>query len=326
MTMKDVISKFKEKNILVLGDMMLDEFITGEVSRISPEAPVPVVDVSSTYVMPGGAANAINNLNALGAKVCVAGVVGKDAKGEKLTKILKEKNIDVGGLMVDENRPTTLKTRIIAHNQQVVRIDQEKRGEIEDSTSNELFEYIQRIISKIDAIVVSDYDKGVVTSRLLADVVKLANENECIITVDPKVRNILNYQGVTAITPNQFEASAAVGISIINETSVRNMGQKLLTMLECDGVLITKGKDGMSLFEKNGSVTHIPSVAQEVFDVTGAGDTVASTFTLALASGANMLDAARLSNYAAGVVVRKVGTATVKPEEILKILEDSGVE
>lgn len=324
MSMKDIISKFKEKSILVLGDMMLDEFIKGGVSRISPEAPVPVVDVDSTYVVPGGAANVVNNLSVLGAKVYVAGAVGKDVEGEKLTDILKEKKVDVSGVMVDKDRPTTLKTRIIAHNQQVVRVDREKRAEIGESTANKLLEYVTSIIPEIDAIVVSDYNKGVATSQLLDEVIKLAKEHKRIITVDPKVQNILNYRGATAVTPNQFEASAVVGISIINETSIRNMGQKLLTMLECDAVLITKGKDGMYLFEKDGNVVHIPAIVQEVFDVTGAGDTVVSTFTLALASGANMIDAAKLSNYAAGVVVRKVGTATVLPEEILKILKESG--
>jgi D-beta-D-heptose 7-phosphate kinase/D-beta-D-heptose 1-phosphate adenosyltransferase len=324
MKLKDIISKFSEKSVLVLGDMMLDEFIKGEVSRISPEAPVPVVDVNSTYVMPGGAANTVNNLATLGAKVYVAGVIGKDAKGTKLKKMLEEKKIDTNGLIIDDKRPTTLKTRIIAHNQQVVRVDRENREEINEKTAGKLFNYIKSIITKIDAIVVSDYNKGTVTGGLLDTIVKLAKERECIVVVDPKVQNILNYRGSTVITPNQFEASAVVGIPIINETSIRNMGQKLLTMLECEAVLITRGKDGMSLFDKDGGVFHVPSIAQEVFDVTGAGDTVVSTFTLALVSGASMLDAAKLSNFAAGIVVKKLGTATVLPEEILKILEDSG--
>ena len=297
--------------------MILDEFLWGDVSRISPEAPVPVVWVRSESFMPGGAANVANNIKALGADVYLAGVVGMDERGRVLTDALRCKGIDVGGIVIDEERPTTLKTRVIAHKQQVVRIDKEKMHGLSKSMINGIIDYVKTIINDIDAIIIEDYGKGVIVPHLLEGVLRLAKKHKKIVNVDPKEEHFHYYKNVTAITPNHHEASQAVGIKIKGNDNLANIGKKLLAKLKCKAVLMTLGENGMQLFEKKGSFTHIPTVAQDVFDVSGAGDTVISTFTLALASQASMLDAAYISNIAAGIVVGKVGIAVLTQKELL---------
>ncbi|MBU1148089.1 MAG: D-glycero-beta-D-manno-heptose-7-phosphate kinase [Candidatus Omnitrophica bacterium] len=314
---KKIISKFSKANVLVIGDLILDEFLWGDVSRISPEAPVPVVRVKSESFMPGGAANVANNIHALGGKVYLAGVVGMDERGRILTSELAKKDMDVGGIVIDSERPTTLKTRIIAHHQQVVRIDKEKMDGLSIGLIGQIIDYVKEIIDEIDAIIIEDYGKGVVTPRLLQEVLRLARRHKKIVTVDPKEEHFHYYKGVSAITPNHHEAAQAVGIKAKDADSIARIGKALLNKLKCEAVLMTRGEDGMQLFEKNGRVTHIPTFAQDVFDVSGAGDTVIGTFTLALASGASMIDAARISNTAAGIVVGKVGIAVATQEEIL---------
>jgi len=314
---KKIINKFSKAKILVIGDLILDEFLWGDVSRISPEAPVPVVWVRSESFMPGGAANVANNIKALGADVYLAGVVGMDERGRVLTDALKYKGIDVGGIVIDEERPTTLKTRVIAHKQQVVRIDKEKMHGLNKNTINGIIDYVKTIINDIDAIIIEDYGKGVIVPNLLEDVLRLAKKHKKIVNVDPKEEHFHYYKNVTAITPNHHEASQAIGIKIKDNDNLANIGKKLLTKLKCEAVLMTLGENGMQLFEKKGSITHIPTVAQDVFDVSGAGDTVISTFTLALASHASMLDAAYISNIAAGIVVGKVGIAVLTQKELL---------
>jgi rfaE bifunctional protein kinase chain/domain len=311
------IDRFISTRTLVVGDVMLDHYIWGNVSRISPEAPVPVVSVTKESVLLGAATNVVNNVHTLGGKVSVCGVIGHDDAGRQLVHLLRVQGITTDGLIVEDGRPTTIKTRVIAHSQQVVRFDRETKVAIDRDTHRRILEYVrQRVDSGLDAIVLSDYSKGVVTKELVRDIVKLARKKGIIVSVDPKVNHFGIYSGVTILTPNTKEASIGSKIEIDDEKSLIKAGALLLKRLKCDAVLVTRGEHGMSLFERDGRVTHIPTVAQEVFDVTGAGDTVISTLTLAMAAGAGMVDAARLSNYAAGIVVGVVGTATVKPDEL----------
>jgi len=311
------IDRFPSTRTLVVGDVMLDQYIWGQVSRISPEAPVPVVNVTKESVLLGAATNVVNNVHSLGGQVSVCGVIGNDEAGRQLVQMLRVKGIQTDGLIVENGRPTTIKTRVIAHSQQVVRFDRETKVGIERDTHKRIFEYIrQQEKSGLDAIVLSDYSKGVVTKDLVRDIVKLARKKGLIVSVDPKVNHFGIYSGVTILTPNTKEASIGAKIEIEDDESLFKAGALLLKRLKCNAVLVTRGEHGMSLFERGDRVTHIPTMAQEVFDVTGAGDTVISTLTLAMAAGAGMVDAARLSNYAAGIVVGVVGTATVKPDEL----------
>lgn len=313
------IDRFPATRTLVVGDIVLDQYIWGKVSRISPEAPVPVVNVTKESVLLGGATNVVNNIHDLGGKVRVCGVIGHDEAAEQVLRILRTQGITTDGLIREPNRPTSIKTRIIAHSQQVVRFDRETKNKIEKETHRLIFNYVkQQIHEGLDAIVLSDYCKGVVTRELVRDIVRLAKKNDVIVSVDPKVSHFGMYSGVTILTPNVSEASTGSRIEIEDEQSLLKAGALLLKRLKCRAVLITRGEHGMSLFEHKGKITHIPTVAQDVFDVTGAGDTVISALTLAMAAGANTVDAAVISNYAAGIVVGIVGTATVKPEELKK--------
>lgn len=315
--LKKIIPRFKDVKILVIGDLILDEFVWGEVSRISPEAPVPVVWVRSESFMPGGAANVANNISSIGGKVYIAGVVGRDERGRILVDELKKRGIWTSGIVIDEDRPTTLKTRVVAHHQQVVRIDKEKIDVLKSNISGKLIDYVKGIVDEIDAIIIEDYGKGVIYPQILQEILKIARHKKKIITVDPKEEHFSYYKAVTAITPNHYEACRATGVKIKDTDSLLKTGKALLNKLKCEGVLITLGENGMQLFEKKGRITHIPTVAQEVFDVSGAGDTVIAIFTLALATGASMIDSAYISNIAAGLVVGKVGIAVLTQEELL---------
>jgi D-glycero-beta-D-manno-heptose-7-phosphate kinase len=311
------IDRFSTARVLVVGDIVLDHYIWGKVSRISPEAPVPVVNVTRESLLLGGATNVVNNIHGLGGHVSVCGVIGQDDAGKQLLHLLRKQGIRTEGLIIDSARPTTIKTRVIAHSQQVVRFDRESKERIERDLHRRIFDYVgQRLREGLDAIVLSDYCKGVVTSGLVRDIVRLAKKHSVIVTVDPKINHFGMYSGVTILTPNIMEASMGSKIEIDNEQTLHKAGNLLLKRLKCDAVLITRGEQGMTLFEHIGRVTHIPTVAREVFDVTGAGDTVISTLTLAMASGASMVDAARISNYAAGIVVGVVGTSVVEPDEL----------
>ena len=311
------IDRFPSTRTLVVGDVMLDHYIWGNVSRISPEAPVPVVNVTKESVLLGAATNVVNIVHSLGGKVNVCGVIGHDEAVRQLTHMLRVRGIHTEGLIVESGRPTTIKTRVIAHSQQVVRFDRETKVGIDRDTHRRIFEYVKRQADDgLDAIVLSDYSKGVVTKDLVRDIVKLAKKKGLIVSVDPKVNHFGIYRGVTILTPNTKEASIGSRIEIQDDDSLLRAGALLLKRLQCNAVLVTRGEYGMSLFERGGRVTHIPPVAREVFDVTGAGDTVISTLTLAMAASANMVDAAKLSNYAAGIVVGVVGTASVRPDEL----------
>lgn len=319
--LKSIINKFHKAKILVIGDLILDEFIWGAVDRISPEAPVPVVWVNSESFMPGGASNVASNIASLGAAAGIAGVIGSDKNGKTLVEELKRRKVNTSGIVIDGERPTTLKTRIIAHHQQVVRVDREKNGAIDDNVLEQLLSFIRQAQEEVDGIIIEDYGKGVISPRILSEIITLAKRHKKIITVDPKISHFSYYNGVTSITPNEKEAAGGAGIKIEGDEDIDKAGKKLLKELSLESVLITLGENGMRLFEKSGAVTHIPTVAQEVFDVSGAGDTVIAAFTLALTVGATKLEAAHLANFAAGIVVSKVGTAVVTKEELLERIE-----
>ncbi len=311
------IDLFPNTRTLVVGDIVLDHYIWGKVSRISPEAPVPVVNVTKENLLLGGAANVVNNIHSLGGIVSICGVIGHDNAGKQLLHLLRSQGITTDGLITSPDRPTTIKTRIIAHSQQVVRFDRETKEKIGKDIHRRIFDYVkQQVAEGLDALVLSDYCKGVVTKDLVKDIVKLARKNNVIVSVDPKVSHFGMYNGVTILTPNVNEASIGSRVEITDQESLLTAGKLLLQRLKCRAVLITRGEQGMSLFEQGGKITHIPTVAQKVFDVTGAGDTVISALTLAMAAGSGTVDAAIISNYAAGIVVGTVGTAVVKPAEL----------
>jgi len=318
MTYSTILSRFKKKRILVIGDLILDRYIWGKVTRISPEAPVPIVEVTEENVLLGGASNVAHNIVALGAHATVAGLSGNDRGGEILAKMLEEKGIRCEGVF-RSGRPTTVKTRVIAHSQQVVRFDREDRGKIDGTIMRSLLKYITGEIPKHDAVILSDYKKGVISSVLLKEVVRSAGPENIFVAVDPKVGHFHLYKNVSLITPNVLEASLASGIEIRDEKSLLNAGRTLLRKIPCESVLITRGEYGMSLFTKK-KVIHIPTAAKNVYDVTGAGDTVIATFTLAHAAGAGMEASAVIANHAAGIVVGEVGTAVVTLEELQKSL------
>ncbi|MFH0763447.1 MAG: D-glycero-beta-D-manno-heptose-7-phosphate kinase [Candidatus Omnitrophota bacterium] len=319
--MKNIISNFKNARVMVIGDLILDEFLWGDVTRISPEAPVPVVWVRKESFMPGGASNVANNLQSLGAGVYLVGVIGDDERGAILKGELERKGIDTAGVMTDESRPTTLKTRVVAHHQQVVRIDKEKVDGLSAGITGKLINYVERMIKNVDAIIIEDYGKGVISPLLLGKVLPLAKKSGKIISVDPKEEHLKYYKGITAITPNNHEAARAAGFEIKDDSSLKKAGQVLLNKLNCRIVLITLGENGMAVFQKGKPMKHIATVAQEVFDVSGAGDTVIASFTLSLAAGASPVKAAHIANYAAGIVVGKIGIAVVTPQELINRIE-----
>lgn len=314
--------KFPEARILVVGDIIMDEYIWGNVSRISPEAPVPVVDVQDQTKMLGGAANVLNNIISLGGRAILCGVIGNDPTGREILERLKTTGSATRGIVVEQKRPTSIKTRIIAHNQQVVRFDRESRKGIESESRDKLLRIVQEHRGEIDAVLVADYGKGVVSEALMKSLRGLLPDMSVPLAVDPKTGNFECYRGVDVITPNHYEAGAFSRIEIMDEDTLVRAGRQMLDELDCGTVLVTQGKDGMTLFEKNGEISHIPTVAKKVFDVTGAGDTVISTFCLGLASGMDMKSAAVISNFAAGIVVGEVGTTTVKVDELRKVVLD----
>jgi len=316
------IDAFPGTQVLVIGDIMMDEYIWGDVSRISPEAPVPVVEVRRETKMLGGAANVCNNIVSLGGKCILCGVVGKDAAGQEILEKVRALGSVTDGIISESDRPTSIKTRIVAHNQQVVRFDREKKKKISPESSERLLNFVQEMRGDIDAIVVADYGKGVISGDLMRGLRNLAEESGIVLGVDPKVGNFEHYHEIDVITPNHHEAGAYCRIEIVDQETLIQAGRQMLDELNCRSVLITQGKDGMTLFEKGGEMSHIPTVARKVFDVTGAGDTVISTFCLGLAAGMGLKPAAVLSNFAAGIVVGEVGTSTVKADELKRVIYD----
>jgi D-beta-D-heptose 7-phosphate kinase/D-beta-D-heptose 1-phosphate adenosyltransferase len=318
---------FAKARVLVVGDLIVDHFIWGNVGRISPEAPVPVVETTKETVLLGGAANVVANLRSLGGNATVSGVVGRDNDGRSLVKMLKNLSVKADGVEIERKRPTTIKTRVIAHNQQVVRFDRESREPLGNKVREKIFDFIRRAIKRCDAVVISDYAKGLITEELVAFVTSEAQRADVPVLVDPKVDNMDFYKGADVITPNNSEASCAAGFEITDKTSLKKAGSLFLKRHELRAVLITRGEQGMSLFEKGkrgvkNSEVHIPTVAREVYDVSGAGDTVIGVMALTLAAGGSMREAAVLANLAAGIVVGKLGTASVSVEELMQAMEE----
>lgn len=313
--MERLVRKFKDRRVLVLGDLMLDKYIWGDVSRISPEAPVPVVEVRKSTSCLGGAGNVGRNLAKLGAVPLVVGVVGNDAEGIWIKRHVGEGR----GVFLDPGRPTTVKTRIIAQHQQVVRVDQEKKKAVTDEIRDKIVRFLKK--ETYDGIVISDYNKGIVTKALMDQVLPFAKESGIPVFVDPKVENFAGYSPVTFIAPNHRDAELVVRHACQTDAEVERAGREILALVESVYLIIKRGEQGMSIFEKDKPPLHIPTVAREVFDVTGAGDTVIATAALALLAGASIQEAAVLANAAAGVVVGKIGTAACSPDELLTALE-----
>ena len=311
----NILHNFKGKKILIIGDVMLDKYYKGDVDRISPEAPVPIVHVKEEIFVPGGAANTANNCATLGGSTILASVIGEDDAKKKLISSLREKNIDVSGLITTNNRPTIQKIRILGSRQQLARVDYEDTTPINEITKNEILDFVSKNISNVDAVIFSDYSKGVVSKNFIRKIIKLAKQNKIPTIADVKPKNISFFKEVSVITPNKKEASEMSGIKIDSEKNLIRAGKKLVNDIKTN-VLITLSADGMALFKKDGSVQKFPVKAQEVFDVSGAGDTVVASLTLAIATGAKLEDAIIISNYAAGIVVGKLGTATTTIDEI----------
>ncbi|MGH7232858.1 MAG: D-glycero-beta-D-manno-heptose-7-phosphate kinase [Nitrospiraceae bacterium] len=319
-TLQRHIDRFPHASVLVVGDLILDHYIWGKVSRISPEAPVPVVHVESESLLLGGAANVYNNILALGGRADICGVVGADEGGRRLLKELGVRRHGRGGVVIDADRPTTRKTRVLAHNQQVVRFDIERRTELKTPLQRRLVRYVESRVREISCLVVSDYAKGVVTASLMAELVRLTSLRRIPIIVDPKVEHFAYYKGVTVVTPNHLEAGQAAGVHGDDDRSISHAGETIRQRLGCQSVLVTRGEKGISLFESDGTSFHIPTMARQVYDVTGAGDTVIGTLALALATGASVREAAVLANQAAGIVVGMVGTATVSAKQLAEAI------
>jgi rfaE bifunctional protein kinase chain/domain len=313
--LKRLVKKFGGRRVLVLGDLMLDKYIWGGVSRISPEAPVPVVEVQRSTQALGGAGNVERNVAGLGASPVLVGLVGDDPEGAWI----KRHAAETRGIMVEDGRPTTVKTRIIAHHQQVVRVDQERRKPVPAEIEARIVAFIRR--DKPEGIIVSDYNKGIVTRSLMEKILPLARERRIPVFVDPKVENFAVYSPITLISPNHHEAARVVRHTCLTNAEVEQAGREIMAMIETAYLVIKRGEQGMSLFEKSKPAVHIPTIAREVFDVTGAGDTVIAAAALALLSGASLLEAAVIANAAGGVVVGKIGTATCSPKELLQALE-----
>lgn len=309
---------FLGKKIAVVGDMMLDCYFWGEVKRISPEAPVPVVEVGDEFYRFGGAANVALNIVKLGGIPVPIGVIGNDNDGKIFSNLMKEAQISPRGLIVDGSRPTTAKTRVIAHTQHVVRIDKESKENISPSIEEKIYNYISQNIDELDAIILQDYNKGVLTTSLIEKIISLANQKDKLITVDPKFDNFFSYKNVTVFKPNRKEAGDKLGIKIKTQQEISNAGKELLERLNAKYILLTLGEEGIAVFEKGKEEKRMPTKARKVADVSGAGDTVISTLTLALAAGANIYEASYLANYAAGIVCEEVG---IVPIEIDKLFD-----
>jgi len=319
-----ILASARRTRVLVIGDVMLDHFIWGSVARISPEAPVPVLDLERESFMPGGAANVARNLTSLKTPTELFGVMGPDLAGQQLKQLLRDHRIGHRGVLVNTARQTSVKTRVVAHKQQVVRIDRETRDGLDEQVTRRLLSRLQSTIPKVAAVIVGDYGKGVVTQHLLDELKRLCRRNGVWLSLDPKPVHHLNLTGLSLITPNRKEAFELANLpdetrnaDPLNDANLMRVAERLLNDLRPAVLLVTLGESGMLLCQRSQKPFHIPTVAQEVFDVSGAGDTVIASFTLAIAAGASPSEAAVLSNHAAGVVVGKVGTATVAPEELL---------
>ncbi len=321
-----VIEAFKGKRVLVVGDVMLDEYVFGSVQRISPEAPVPVVEVARENFLPGGAANVARNITALGGECILCGVVGNDAAEKKLKQSLKKFKVNVSGLLQDAARPTTHKTRIMAHSQQVVRLDREKNHGLPRGVARKFKTFFSRVIKNVDAVCFSDYGKGMADAELISFLVDNCRKHGKILTCDPKPKNIYKFRGVTLVAPNEHEAFMAAGKPHEAKKDLAKVGKRLLKILSCRCAIVTRGEKGMAVFIDGKPYEEISALATDVYDVTGAGDTVMSALTLALAAGADFLSAAKLSNVAASISVKHVGAYAPSAKELSECVKAASHE
>lgn len=321
--MNDLLARFRNCPVLVVGDLMLDEYLWGHVNRISPEAPVPVVEVQRRTFTAGGAANTAANVAGLGGSAILVGIVGDDAEGRRILDLMSELGIDTSAVIADSSRPTTTKTRVIAHSQQMVRIDHEQLGPLSASVEAELLVLLEASLPRVRAAVISDYGKGVITPSLCERFLAVARATGVPVIVDPKGTDYRKYRGATVVKPNQLETGKVLNRELRTTAEVERAGRELLEFLGAgSSVLVTRGAQGMTLLEADTPAVHVPAQAREVYDVTGAGDTVAGALALTLAVGGNLETACRLASLAAAVVVGKVGTATCTVSELEAALRD----
>lgn len=316
----EIFNSFQYKNIGIFGDLMLDRYLWGNVNRISPEAPVPIVEIDNESNRLGGAANVANNVKSLGAYVKIFGIVGDDKDGDILYKLLSENGFDSVGVLKDKNRPTTVKTRVIANKQHVVRVDKEERKDISLDIENKMLDIFKENLIDLDAVIIEDYNKGLVTKSMIYNIIELCNKNNIIVNVDPKFNNFFEYKNVTVFKPNRKETEEALGIKLTDENSYKLASEKLFDILKAKYIIITRGEEGMSIRLDGGEFITIPTTARKVADVSGAGDTVISTLTVAMAAGASVHEAAILANTAGGIVCGEVGIVPIQKDILYEIL------
>jgi len=314
-----IFSGFSGKRIMVVGDLMIDEYLIGRVSRISPEAPVPVVEIAEETHRLGGAANVALNIASLGLEPIMVGIIGDDIAGDKLLQRFQKRKVKADGVLKINDRPTTVKTRIIGDSQHIARVDREQSTYLNSEDEKKIIEKAGEIIDSVDAVILEDYNKGVLTENFISFIIDQANEKGIIITVDPKFKNFLKYQNVTLFKPNIKETEEALAIKVITEQDLVSAGKTLQEKLNAKGILITRGAEGMSLFEDDDKITHVPTRTRKVADVSGAGDTVISTLTAALTAGSTFKEAATIANYAAGIVCEYVGIVPVENDKLYKV-------
>ncbi len=319
---QEFLGKFSGLNVLIVGDVMLDRYWWGSVSRISPEAPVPVVNLENTSLAAGGAANVAANVAGLGAIPYLVGVIGVDAEADLFPSVLEKKNIAAEHLIRTSSRGTTVKTRVVAHSQQIVRVDQETKSGLNTQEENLLWDKIANLLKQIHIIIISDYGKGVITENISSRLITTARRENKMVIVDPKGKNYQKYCGATILTPKRFEVAEVYQLEDFEQFTIEAAGVRMIEDFDLDAMLITQGEAGMTLFEKENEPHHLPVTARNVYDVTGAGDTVIASLATAVASGANFLDAAKFANIAAGLVVEQVGTTAIT----LEMLENARQE
>jgi rfaE bifunctional protein kinase chain/domain len=318
---KQLKNNFKGLKIAVIGDMMLDCYFWGDVKRISPEAPVPVIEIENEFFRFGGAANVALNVLKLGGTPVPIGIIGYDNDGTIFTSLLAESKMNSDGIIIDDKRPTTAKTRVIADNQHVVRIDKESKKDVSDTIEKKIVDYFSSQIKKLDGIILQDYNKGVLTPTLIKKIIKLANEKNVLITVDPKFNNFFEYKNVTVFKPNRKEAEDILAMKIRTDADIIKAGQMILEKMNAKNILLTLGAEGIAVFEQGQQEKRMPTKARKVADVSGAGDTVIATLTMALAAGANILEASYLANYAAGIVCEEVGIVPIEAAKLFETVE-----
>jgi rfaE bifunctional protein kinase chain/domain len=319
------LDKFSKIKVLVVGDVMLDRYWWGDVDRISPEAPVPVVKLNKTTTIAGGAANVAANVAGLGAQPFLVGIVGDDEEAKLFPEVLKTSMVSAEFLVECTGRPTTVKTRVVAHSQQIVRLDQETDSPISTDEEASVWKVLEELLDTIDIVIVSDYAKGLLTESLLRRLISVGREKNLEVLVDPKGKNYLKYKGATLLTPNKKEAAEACKLEETGKRLILSAGKQLMSDVETEAILITQGEDGLTLFEKDHEPIHVDAIARDVYDVTGAGDTFIATLAVAIGAGANLVNAAELANFAAGVVVEQIGTTAIKLSDLQnsELLRDS---